>query len=62
MWPLTLMYWGFNWAVGAWCELRQDFRSFRIDRIVDARALTTQYPDEPGKRLQDYFDRVSGEC
>ncbi len=62
VWPLTLMYWGFNWAVGAWCELRQDFRSFRIDRIDDARALTTQYPDEPGKRLQDYFDRVSGEC
>lgn len=58
VWPLTLLYWGYTWAVGAWCELRQDFRNFRVDRIVDARALTTQFPDEPGKRLRDYFDQV----
>ncbi len=62
VWPLTLLYWGYSWAVGAWCELRQDFRNFRVDRIVEARSLTTQYPDEPGKRLEDYFTKVSGEC
>ena len=58
VWPLTLVYWGFSWQVGAWCELRQDFRNFRIDRIEEARPLTTQFPDESGKRLQDYFDNV----
>lgn len=67
VWPLTLLYWGRTWAVGAWCELRQNFRNFRVDRITDARPLTTQFPDEPGKRLQDYFDQVgdsgwSGKC
>lgn len=62
VWPLTLVYWGRSWAVGAWCELRQDFRNFRVDRIADVRSLTTQYPDEPGKRLEDYFASVSGEC
>ena len=56
--PLTLLYWGYSWAVGAWCELRQDFRNFRVDRIVEARALTTQFQDEPGKRLEDYFRAV----
>ena len=58
VWPLTLLYWGNSWAVGAWCELRQAFRNFRVDRITEARPLTTQFPDESGKRLQDYFDNV----
>jgi predicted DNA-binding transcriptional regulator YafY len=58
VWPLTLLYWGKSWAVGAWCELRQAFRNFRVDRIAEARSLTTQFPDEPGKRLDDYFESV----
>ena len=59
VWPLTLVYWGYSWAIGAWCELRQDFRNFRVDRIVEARKLTSLYPDEPGKRLEDYFAQVN---
>jgi predicted DNA-binding transcriptional regulator YafY len=55
VWPLTLAYWGVSWTLGAWCELRQDFRNFRIDRIVTARSLRSTFPDEPGKRLADYF-------
>jgi predicted DNA-binding transcriptional regulator YafY len=27
-----------------WCELRQDFRSFRTDRIVHAQTLDARYP------------------
>lgn len=55
VWPLTLAYWGRSWTLGAWCELRQDFRSFRIDRISVARALRSTFPDEPGRRIEDYF-------
>lgn len=62
VWPLTLVYWGYTWAVGAWCELRQDFRNFRVDRIVEARRLTSTYPEEDGKRLEDYFAQVSDYC
>lgn len=63
VWPLTLAYWGRTWTLGAWCELRQSFRSFRIDRLSAVRTLTSTFPDEPGKRLQDYFAAVhDGEC
>ncbi len=31
--PLGLYFWGKVWTLATWCELRQDFRSFRIDRI-----------------------------
>ncbi len=55
VWPLTLAYWGQTWTLGAWCELRQAFRSFRVDRIVTANPLNSTFPDEPGKRIQDYF-------
>ena len=58
IWPLTLAYWGKSWTVGAWCELRQSFRSFRIDRIEEAKVLNTQFPDESGKRLEDYFQQA----
>lgn len=55
VWPLTLLYWGQSWTLGAWCELRQAFRSFRIDRIRTLNVLSSCFPDEPGKRLEDYF-------
>jgi predicted DNA-binding transcriptional regulator YafY len=55
VWPLTLAYWGMSWTLGAWCELRQAFRNFRVDRIGAARGLRSTFPDEPGKRLEDYF-------
>lgn len=61
VWPLSLLYWGHTWTVGAWCELRHAFRSFRVDRIVASRTLTSRYPDEPGKRLSDYFGALHGD-
>jgi predicted DNA-binding transcriptional regulator YafY len=37
--PLGLVFWGRNWSLAAWCELRQDYRSFRPDRIEDMDSL-----------------------
>lgn len=31
--PLALWLWRNGWTVVSWCELREDFRMFRIDRI-----------------------------
>ncbi|MFN9110086.1 MAG: helix-turn-helix transcriptional regulator, partial [Bacteroidota bacterium] len=39
VWPLGLEYWGKCWTLTAWCELRQDFRVFRLDRIVTCEQL-----------------------
>ena len=32
------------------------------NRIAESKSLTTQFPDEPGKRLEDYFAQASNEC
>lgn len=31
--PLQTEYWGHVWTCPAWCELRDAFRVFRVDRI-----------------------------
>jgi predicted DNA-binding transcriptional regulator YafY len=33
IWPIALVYYIDNLVLAAWCELREDFRHFRIDRI-----------------------------
>ena len=53
--PLGLFYWGASWTLGAWCELRENFRTFRIDRMQGVQILTDRFSVETGKRLQDYL-------
>ncbi|HKW37909.1 MAG TPA: YafY family protein [Burkholderiales bacterium] len=55
VWPLALYFWGGTWTLAAWCETREDFRNFRVDRIAGLRALERRYPDEAGKRLADFI-------
>jgi len=44
--PLGIFSWGDAWSVAAWCELRQDFRNFRLDRIAGLRRLEERFADE----------------
>ncbi|MDM4768201.1 YafY family protein [Pelomonas sp. SE-A7] len=51
--PLACFFWGPSWTLAAWCELREDFRSFRVDRIRSLAVLDERFRDEPGKTLAD---------
>lgn len=53
--PLAIVYWPPNWLMAAWCELRNDFRTFRTDRIQGAELSTRTFRDEPGKTFDDYL-------
>jgi predicted DNA-binding transcriptional regulator YafY len=57
--PLLLTYWGATWALGAWCELRQDFRNFRVDRMARAEPLASRFEEEPGRSLADFVRHIS---
>lgn len=59
--PLGCFFWGTVWTLGAWCEARQDFRSFRVDRIAELRVLDEVFRDEPGKTLADLLRAVERE-
>jgi predicted DNA-binding transcriptional regulator YafY len=59
--PLGLFFWGRTWTVAAWCELRTDHRSFRIDRIVDAQLLDHEFVLEPPVTLDDFRATIDRE-
>ncbi len=55
--PLGLAFYGPIWLLMAWCELRDDFRTFRVDRMTMADVLPDPYVVESGKTIEDYFER-----
>ena len=55
--PLALAFYGPVWLLTAWCELRDDFRSFRLDRISDLEVLDERFHPEPGKTFGDMLAR-----
>jgi predicted DNA-binding transcriptional regulator YafY len=59
--PLGVFYWGKVWTLAAWCESRQDFRSFRIDRIQELKLSETHFRDEAGKTLADLLRKIKSE-
>ena len=54
--PLALFFWGDRWLLAAWCSLRQDYRSFRVDRLQGWRATDLSCP--PGVSLAGYLSHV----
>jgi predicted DNA-binding transcriptional regulator YafY len=47
IWPFMVGYVAAVRIVAAWCELRQDFRVFRTDRLTAVDYLDQHYPDRP---------------
>lgn len=60
--PLGLAYWGRTWTLIAWCELRGDFRQFRLDRMSHLLEDGAAFQPRPGRTLEDYIRRVETDC
>ncbi|AQR73638.1 YafY family protein [Sphingomonas sp. LM7] len=54
VYPLGLWFWGKVWTLVAWCEIREDFRMFRLDRTTGA-AIT-------GRQFSPVKERSLAEC
>ncbi|MDB5687376.1 MAG: Helix-turn-helix type 11 domain protein [Rhizorhabdus sp.] len=48
IWPVTIGYLDAIRMLIGWCELRQDFRSFRTDRITGAEFLDERHDERLG--------------
>jgi predicted DNA-binding transcriptional regulator YafY len=59
--PLGVFYWGDVWSLGAWCELREGFRNFRLDRMNDLAVLEQVFVSAPGRTLRDFFRHCEAE-
>jgi predicted DNA-binding transcriptional regulator YafY len=56
--PMALLFWGNAWTLVAWCELRVDFRSFRVDRFQKLRLLDERFVAEHGQRYEDFVAQM----
>jgi predicted DNA-binding transcriptional regulator YafY len=56
IWPVALAFFEGVRLVGAWCELRGDFRHFRADRISSLETTGTSYP-RPRRELTKLWRR-----
>ena len=59
--PLCLVFIAPVWLLPAWCEMRQDFREFRVDRMASMQVTQEQFRDEAGKTLTDLKERKTQE-
>lgn len=55
LWPLGLIYWGKVWTLIAWCELRTDYRVFRLDRIEGLVPSDSHFETSDKINLQTYL-------
>jgi predicted DNA-binding transcriptional regulator YafY len=60
--PLALAFWSGVWTLAAWCETRNDFRNFRIDRIEALAVTMRTFTPRRGQRLEDLLRRVRAEA
>lgn len=52
--PLGLWFWGKVWTLVGWCELRDDFRMFRLDRM-NAIIETGTFEPSQGRTITDFY-------
>lgn len=56
--PLAIVFFDRSLVALAWCELRQDYRSFRIDRIRHMIVTTRSFRPRRVAMLREYLDRL----
>ncbi len=61
IWPLGLVYWGKVWTLISWCELRQDYRVFRLDRITELQETEDSFETTEHCSLKHYL-KTYAEC
>jgi predicted DNA-binding transcriptional regulator YafY len=44
LWPIAIAYWETVRLIVGWCELRNAFRHFRTDRVLESEFLEARYP------------------
>ncbi len=57
VWPLALSFFDQVRVLVAWCELRQDFRHFRTDRLMRFEALEGRYPQRRQALLKAWREK-----
>ncbi|RGE42697.1 YafY family transcriptional regulator [Comamonas testosteroni] len=58
VWPFAMAYFEKARVLSAWCELRQDFRHFRADRVRTLQDLGERYPQRRQVLIQRWLEQT----
>ena len=58
IWPIAVAYFDAQRLIVAWCELRQDFRTFRTDRMLSMLVREEKYPARRKALLKQWQDEA----
>lgn len=53
--PLGLTFWGEVWLLVAWCTVREDYRSFRLDRCLSVTATGKHFTERADRSLAHFI-------
>ena len=54
IWPIAMAYYVDVTLVGAWCELRTDYRNFRVERIQSSKVLDEHVDQDSGRLFREW--------
>ncbi|MCB0737649.1 MAG: YafY family transcriptional regulator [Bacteroidetes bacterium] len=57
--PIGLNFYSGHWHLIAWCRKREDYRDFRIDRILLAEPMKQRYKRNSHMGLDEYIQKMS---
>ncbi|MHA4894251.1 helix-turn-helix transcriptional regulator [Pedobacter sp. PWIIR3] len=53
--PIGLIFYAFNWHLIAWCQLRNEYRDFRVSRIQSIKCPCHPFTKQDHMKLNDYM-------
>ena len=56
--PLGLFFGGEHWLLVAWCENRDDYRCFRVDRCLNITLVDRHFRESADRSLSDFLRKV----
>lgn len=57
--PIGLVFYAFSWHLIGYCQLREDYRDFKVERIKELRSTSIPFKTTPHISLSDYKLPVS---
>jgi len=60
--PLGMIFWGKVWTLVAWCHLRDDYRTFRLDRIQAIVVTDEKFETGETKSLKHFLQLMKEKC
>ena len=58
IWPFAMAFFDQARLIAAWCELRQDFRHFRADRVFNLADSGERYPARRHALIQRWREQM----